>query len=98
MLNKGLITVMILTAALWSASSGSASRIQVGVSRNVEVESPSPNDEPSQELREEFQQTYPLSANGRLSLENLNGGVRIAVWDRHEVQVNAVKRAYKSER
>ncbi len=63
-----------------------------------EVESSLSGEEPTQELREEFQQTYPLSANGRLSLENLNGGVRIAVWDRDEVQVNAVKRAYKRER
>ena len=38
----------------------------------------------AQELREDFLQTYPLSASGRISLENLNGGVRIAVWDRGE--------------
>jgi DUF4097 and DUF4098 domain-containing protein YvlB len=51
-----------------------------------------------QELREDFQQTYPLAADGRVSLENLNGGVRISVWDRNEVQVNAVKRAYRRDR
>jgi DUF4097 and DUF4098 domain-containing protein YvlB len=50
------------------------------------------------EVREEFHQTYPLSANGRIILENLNGGVRINVWDRNEVQLNAVKRAYNRER
>ncbi len=89
---------MILGAALWSATSGRASKIQLGVARNAEVEGSLPGDEPSQEVREDFQQTYPLSANGWLSLENLNGGVRIAVWDRDEVQVNAVKRAYRRER
>ena len=50
------------------------------------------------EVREEFHQTYPLSKNGRLILENLNGEVKISVWDRNEVQVNAVKRAYNRER
>lgn len=50
------------------------------------------------EVREEFHQSYPLSANGRVSLENINGGVRIAVWDQNEVKVDAVKRAYRRER
>lgn len=98
MLNKSLIVTMILGAVLWSGTSGSASKIQLGVVRNAEVESSLISEEPIQEVREDFQQTYPLSANGRLSLENLNGGVRIAVWDRDEVQVAAVKRAYRRER
>jgi DUF4097 and DUF4098 domain-containing protein YvlB len=50
------------------------------------------------EVREEFHQTYPLAADGRVSLENVNGSVHITVSDRNEVQVNAVKRAYKQER
>jgi DUF4097 and DUF4098 domain-containing protein YvlB len=54
--------------------------------------------EPGEELREEFHQTYPLSATGRVSLENINGGVQIKVWDRAAVQVDAVKRAYRRER
>jgi DUF4097 and DUF4098 domain-containing protein YvlB len=91
-----LIAIMILAAALWSATSGSASKMQLGVPRNLD--NSQPVEQPAQELREDFQQTYPLSANGRLSLENLNGSVRIAAWDRDEVQVNAVKRAYRRER
>lgn len=98
MLKMSLLVTIILAVALWSATSGSASKIQAEVARIAEVESSLPGEESAQELREDFQQTYPLSANGRLSLENLNGGVRIAVWDRAEVQVNAVKRAYKRER
>jgi DUF4097 and DUF4098 domain-containing protein YvlB len=98
MLKKSLIVTMIFGAALWSATSGSASKIQLGVARNAEPEGSRRGEESAQELREDFQQTYPLSANGRLSLENINGGVRIAVWDRDEVQVNAVKRAYRRER
>jgi hypothetical protein len=42
---------------------------------------------------EEFHQTYPMSANGRIELENINGPVQIKVWDRNEVKVDAIKRA-----
>jgi DUF4097 and DUF4098 domain-containing protein YvlB len=45
------------------------------------------------EVREEFHQTYPLSANGRVSLSNVRGDIRITGWDRNEVKVDAVKRA-----
>ncbi len=51
-----------------------------------------------QELREEFHRTYPLTSTGRVSLENINGSVNISVWDRDEVRVDAVKRAYRQER
>jgi len=47
----------------------------------------------AEDLREEFHQTYPLAANGRVSLSNVNGPVRVAAWDRNEVKVDAVKRA-----
>src|ERR1700755_2830409 len=50
------------------------------------------------ELTEEFHQTYPLSATGRVSLSNINGSVRISAWDRNEVKVEAIKRAYTQER
>lgn len=44
-------------------------------------------------LREDFDQTYAVAADGRVSLENVNGSVRVAVWDRNEVRVQAVKEA-----
>src|SRR5947209_18330878 len=50
------------------------------------------------EVTEEFHQTYPLTADGRVSLTNINGGVRVSVWDRSEVKIDAVKRAYTQER
>src|SRR5918998_1763605 len=50
------------------------------------------------ELTEEFHQTYPLAAGGRLSLSNINGAVKVQVWERPEVRVDAVKRAYTAER
>jgi DUF4097 and DUF4098 domain-containing protein YvlB len=50
------------------------------------------------DLTEEFHQTYPLTADGRVSLSNLNGDVRVSAWDRNEVKVDAVKRAFTQER
>jgi DUF4097 and DUF4098 domain-containing protein YvlB len=50
------------------------------------------------ELREEFHQSYPLSAQGRITLRNISGAVRITAWDRAEVRVDAVKRGLTRER
>lgn len=47
---------------------------------------------------EEFHQTYPLAANGRVELDNINGAVHISGWDRNEVKVDAVKRAWSKQR
>ena len=50
------------------------------------------------ELIEEFHQSYPLTATGRVNIANINGDVHINAWDRNEVKVDAVKRAYRPER
>ena len=50
------------------------------------------------ELTQEFHQTYRLASGGRVSLENINGGVRISTWDRNEVKVDAVKHARSQQR
>ena len=49
-------------------------------------------------VSEEFHTTVPLSANGRVSLENINGNVEITGWERNEVQIDAVKSARDQER
>ena len=49
-------------------------------------------------VSEEFHQVYPLSAEGRIELENINGPVHISSWDRNEVKVDAVKHAWSRER
>jgi DUF4097 and DUF4098 domain-containing protein YvlB len=49
-------------------------------------------------LTEEFHQTYQISATGRIELENINGPVHITSWDRNEVKIDAVKRAWTKER
>ncbi|HKO62823.1 MAG TPA: hypothetical protein VJV03_16785 [Pyrinomonadaceae bacterium] len=50
------------------------------------------------ELTEMFNQTYPLSPNGRVHISNINGDVHINVWDQNSVKVDAVKRAYSQQR
>ena len=49
-------------------------------------------------LTEEFHQTYTVSADGRVELDNINGDVHISSWDRNEVKVDAVKYADTKER
>jgi hypothetical protein len=48
-------------------------------------------------VTEEFHQTYPLTSDGRVSLNNINGAAHISAWDRNEVKVDAVKRADDEE-
>ena len=47
---------------------------------------------------ERFEQTYPLSANGRVSVSNVNGSITIDTWDRNEVKLEAVKTADDKDR
>lgn len=47
---------------------------------------------------EEFHQTYPLAAGGRVELDNINGAVHITAWDQNQVKVDAVKYAGTKER
>jgi DUF4097 and DUF4098 domain-containing protein YvlB len=49
-------------------------------------------------LTEEFHQTYAITPDGRIALENINGDVHISSWERHEVKVDAVKYADSKER
>jgi len=49
-------------------------------------------------LTEEFHQTYPLAAGGRIELDNINGAVHITAWDQNQVKVDAVKYANSKER
>ncbi|HYA23792.1 MAG TPA: hypothetical protein VEF05_06505 [Terriglobales bacterium] len=49
-------------------------------------------------MTEEFHHTYPLTAGGRIDLDNINGAVHITGWDQNEVKVDAVKSANTKER
>jgi len=47
---------------------------------------------------DEFHQTYTLTPDGRVELENINGSVRISTWDQNQVKVDAVKYGDSKER
>lgn len=47
---------------------------------------------------EKFEQTYPLSANGRLNVSNVNGSITVEAWDRNEVKLEYTKTADTRER
>ena len=49
-------------------------------------------------LTEELHQTYAITADGRIELDNINGDVHISSWDRNEVKLDAVKYADTKER
>ena len=49
-------------------------------------------------LIEEFHQTYAITADGRVELDNINGDVHISTWDRNEVKVDAIKYADTKEK
>ncbi len=97
MFKKTLSTVVLLTAALVSNGTGRQDPRPIPSVPTTTDTSACVGD-PNQDLREEFHQTYPLSATGRVSLENINGGVQIKVWDRAAVQVDAIKKAYRRDR
>src|SRR5215207_181527 len=109
MLTKTLITAVLLVIAL--ASNGTVPAGATGIvtgfigGQELRPVPSAPATDPTgsvgttgEELREEFHQTYSLSSTGRVSLENINGGAQIKVWDRAAVQVDAVKRAYRKDR
>ncbi len=101
MLNKLLIAGIILTIALVSDGTTTAQNPTPQVwqpSPTIIVEVEPGAGEPGEQVTEEFHQTYPLSATGRVNLGNINGGVKIRVWDRAAVQVDAIKKAYRRER
>lgn len=46
---------------------------------------------------ERFEQTYPLNANGRVSVSNVNGSITVETWDKPEVKLEWVKNADAKE-
>ena len=47
---------------------------------------------------EKFEQTYPLTADGRVSVSNVNGSITIETWDNNQVKLEAVKIADSKEK
>jgi DUF4097 and DUF4098 domain-containing protein YvlB len=98
-MTRTIVTTLVLAVALTTVSGNRGTAAQLDRAQLPQsVDFAAPQEGGADEVRDEFHQTYPLSANGRISLENINGGVRISVWDRNEVKVDAAKRAYRRER
>ena len=51
----------------------------------------------SDPFQQDFNRTLPLSAQGRLRLDNVNGRIEIAGWDRNEVVIRALKHGKTQE-
>ncbi len=47
--------------------------------------------------REKFEQSYPLTGNGRVSVSNVNGSIVMEAWERNEVKLEAIKIADTKE-
>src|SRR5688572_12216935 len=106
MSNKLLITAILLSIALVANGTTAAVATSQAIIPGQEIrplpqvpaDSASGAEQPGEQVTEEFHQTYPLSATGRVNLGNINGGVKIKVWDRAAVQVDAIKKAYRRDR
>ena len=48
-------------------------------------------------FRQDFNRTLPLSARGRLQLDNIDGRIEIEGWDRNEVVIKALKHGKTQE-
>jgi hypothetical protein len=46
---------------------------------------------------EKFEQSYPLSKNGNVSVSNVNGSITVEAWDKDEVKLEATKIADSKE-
>lgn len=87
------IFTIVFSGILFSSSPGTAIDQVVPSQNEFEVTQVQQADE-----TERFEQTYPLSAGGRLGVSNVNGSITVEAWDRNEVQVVAIKTADTKER
>jgi hypothetical protein len=49
------------------------------------------------EFKENWHKTFPLGPDGRFSVKNVNGDIRISTWDKAEADVSAVKTCRSKE-
>ena len=98
-MKKAAFLIVILSITLGTLARGQAAVVLENSFLTDEPAALEPIQKPKgDELTEEFHQSYPLTATGRVSIANINGNVHISGWDRSEVKVDAVKRAYSAER
>src|SRR6476469_1749912 len=83
---------IVFAGLLFSSNGGN----NVNTNTNMAVQEP-PAAVSVQDETEKFEQTYPLSANGRVSVSNVNGSIVVEAWDRNEVHLEATKTADSKE-
>jgi hypothetical protein len=100
-MKRTVLAILILATALVTLDSNRGRIARAEKVGNRSAENPqavAKTETEDAEVTEEFHQTYPLSATGRVSIENINGGVHISVWDQNVVKVDAVKSANRKEK
>ena len=98
-MKKAVLSFVILSVTVATMARSRAAVVLGDNALTAELAALEPIQKPKgDELTEEFHQSYALSATGRVSIANINGDVHISAWDRNEVKVDAVKRAYSPQR
>ena len=83
---------LIFAGLVIAADSGNVHTYQIDTaqtSQNTNQQSP--------EVEERFEQTYPLTPDGHIRVQNINGSIEVEAWDRNEVHVLAIKVAENAE-
>ncbi len=89
---------LVFSGLLFSSNSGTVDQTPAVVPAELPVASAPLVPTVVGDETERFEQTYPLNANGRVSVSNVNGPIVIEGWDRNEVKLVAVKTADTKER
>jgi hypothetical protein len=84
---------LVFAGLLFSSQNGTApSNLNTSANANTAAAEAGKQDE-----TERFEQSYPLNANGRVSVSNINGSIIVEAWDKNEVHLEAVKTADSKE-
>ena len=65
--------------------------------RAAEVQLQNVEQASQQDETERIEKSFPLNADGRVSVSNVNGSINVIAWDRNEVKLIAVKHADTKE-
>lgn len=84
---------LVFTGLLYSAQSGAAPAIKQDTPVAPTYVATYVSDEV-----EKFEQSYPLTANGRVNVSNVNGSITVEAWDKNEVKLEYTKIADTKER
>ena len=84
---------IVFAGLMFSSADNSVSNSEPGVQI-----CPAPVERPAQDETEKFAQSYPVNANGKVSVSNINGSIVVEAWDRNEVKLEYTKTADSQER